>query len=232
MPRIRTLKPELFVSSQVMNVSRDARLLFIGLITQADDDGRGVADPRKLKAVVFPGDEDISRSDIEQMLAALAAQQLITLYASDHGDLYALPSWGKHQKISKYRPSVLPPPPRAIQDDSRSPPGELDECSNGKGSEGKGSEQDLIKDQGSDLPRRSEEEVFAESRPNGTTGLRVTRRHAPFEEVNEAVYLLIHKGACKSYDISGIASAANISQEQARIAVRQLRDRGRLGDHA
>ncbi|MEN9419175.1 MAG: hypothetical protein RI988_2795, partial [Pseudomonadota bacterium] len=36
MARIRTVKPEVWMSPQVMNLSAHARLLFIGLITQAD----------------------------------------------------------------------------------------------------------------------------------------------------------------------------------------------------
>jgi hypothetical protein len=54
MARIRTLKPTVWLSPQIMNLSHGARLLFIGLITQADDEGRGIADIRRSRPSIFP----------------------------------------------------------------------------------------------------------------------------------------------------------------------------------
>ena len=42
MARIRSIKPEFFTSIPVGGVSRDARLMFVGLWTNVDDDGRWV----------------------------------------------------------------------------------------------------------------------------------------------------------------------------------------------
>src|SRR4029077_4725218 len=112
MARIRSIKPELFMSPQVMNVGPLARLLFIGLISQADDDGRGSADPRKLKGLIFSGDDAISAADVAEMLEELLLQDLGVLYDGvKHGRLYALPSWGSHQYVERPRPSVYPAPP-------------------------------------------------------------------------------------------------------------------------
>jgi hypothetical protein len=112
MPRIRSIKPEIFVSPQVMNLSRDARLLFIGLISQADDEGRGTADPRKLKAAIFPGDDDIPSASVHALLAELEAQALCVTYdGNGHGRLYALPSFREHQYIQKPKKSSYPGPP-------------------------------------------------------------------------------------------------------------------------
>lgn len=112
MPRIRSIKPEIWLSPQLMNLSRDARLLFIGLISQADDEGRGSADPRKLKAVIFPGDEDVAGNRIRELLAEIEQQGLAVTYdGNGHGPLYELPSFGKHQVINKAKPSHYPPAP-------------------------------------------------------------------------------------------------------------------------
>lgn len=230
MPRIRTLKPEIFVSSQVMNLSRDARLLFIGLITQADDDGRGVADYRKLKATIFPGDDDITRNKIEKLLQQIRDQQLAILYDDGSGqNLYALPTWSKHQKISKPRPSTLPAPPsnsvtpsEPVSEHSDTTPGTMQEASNGKGSEGKGT--DLIKDPGSESTTGEEPEGRHGDRTARTCG--ADRRNGEFEDINHAVRELIKSGACKPYDAIGIAKAANISEAQASASLKQLRDRG------
>lgn len=122
MPRIRTLKPELWLSPQVMNLSRDGRLLFIGLITQADDQGRGVADPRKLKAAIFPGDEDISAARISELGAEVEGQALAVFYdGNGHGRLYQIASWHTHQKVEKARQSAYPSPPSGSSAEPHSP---------------------------------------------------------------------------------------------------------------
>jgi hypothetical protein len=210
-PRIRSLKPEIFVSPQIMNVSRDARLLFIGLITQADDEGRGLADVRKLRATTFPGDDDITSASIDAMLGELAREQLVILYGPG---FYALPTWGKHQKISKPRASSFPDPSGTVvegsrntsgtfPEDSGSVPDALRESSNGKGSEGRGSDQ--IKE-----------------------GKGPARRDGGFEAINESVYKLVSTGSCKPEDVSGIAAVARITERQVRVSLGQLRERGRI----
>lgn len=134
MPRIRTLKPEMWSSPQVMNLSANARLLFIGLITQSDDEGRGTADARRLKATVFPGDE-CTLDQVRGWLAECAEQRLVTIYEADeHGALYELPTWRQHQSIDRPKPSVYPSSTidrRLIDDES---------TEDREGSEGKGRE--------------------------------------------------------------------------------------------
>lgn len=113
MARIRSLKPELWLSPQVMNLSHSARLTFVGLITQADDDGRGLADVRRLKASIFPGD-DCTTQQVSAWLTECKEQALVALYdAAPHGSLYQLTGW-HHQKIKKPTPSSYPPPPGFI----------------------------------------------------------------------------------------------------------------------
>lgn len=56
MARIRTLKPSVWRDKAFCSVSRDARLLFIGLISNADDEGRFEADPELLRAAIYPRD--------------------------------------------------------------------------------------------------------------------------------------------------------------------------------
>lgn len=109
MARIRSLKPELWLSPQVMNLSHSARLTFIGLITQADDDGRGLADTRRIKAAIFPGD-DCTTQQVSEWLSECKDQALVVLYdTAQHGSLYQLTGW-HHQKIKKPQPSPYPPP--------------------------------------------------------------------------------------------------------------------------
>ena len=108
MPRIRTIKPEIWMSPQVMNLSPNARLLFIGLITQADDEGRGSADARRLKAAIFGGD-DCTAADVKDWLAEIVGQKLAMTYdGGEHGELYELPTWRDHQSIDRPKRSRYP----------------------------------------------------------------------------------------------------------------------------
>lgn len=59
MARIRTIKPEFWQHPKVMRVSRDARLLFLGLLNEVDDEGRMRWSAKRVAGVVFPGDEDV-----------------------------------------------------------------------------------------------------------------------------------------------------------------------------
>lgn len=130
MARIRTIKPELWMSHQVMNCTRDARLLFIGLITQADDEGRGSADPRRLKASIFPGDEDITFDAIRRMLDELSTNALATTYdGGEHGLIYAMPTWRHHQSLDRPRPSRYPPPNQSVTPQADILRRQLDEAS-------------------------------------------------------------------------------------------------------
>lgn len=122
-----------------MNLSHSARLLFIGLITQADDAGRGRADRRRIKAAIFPAD-DIDADSVDNLWSSLVNQGLVTEYSvSTHGALYEIQNWHKHQRINRPAPSNYPPSDQS-HTDSVTPHGALMEDSLGIGSEGIGSE--------------------------------------------------------------------------------------------
>ena len=136
--RIRSVKPEIWLSPQVMELSRDARLLFVGLITQADDEGRGIADLRRLKAQLFPGD-DLPAEKIREWLSELTAQGLVALYeAPGHGSLYQLLTFNAHQKINRPTASRFPEPHGSLTESSVNTPGAL--TPDRKGSDKKGSD--------------------------------------------------------------------------------------------
>lgn len=107
MARIRSLKPQVWQDEKIGQVSRDARLLFVGLITQADDDGRFLTLPSVICGNVFPRDTDAARK-LPKWFAELEAVGLIRLYGGEYG---CLPKWTSHQKISHPTPSILPAPP-------------------------------------------------------------------------------------------------------------------------
>jgi hypothetical protein len=108
MQRIRTIKPEFFLSSDVVDLTPWARLLFIGLWTCADRDGRLEDDAGVLKRQLFP-DQPV---DVDRLLGELAAQGVIQRYEGDGQSLIAIPNFQKHQRVgNREPPSKLPPPP-------------------------------------------------------------------------------------------------------------------------
>lgn len=117
MARIRTIKPEFFVSSQIAECSARARLLFIGLWVFSDDGGRHPADCAQLKMEVFPGDT-IDVAEVVTMVAELVKAGLISSYLVDSKRFWQVTGW-HHQRID--RPTFRYPGPNGKTPDSASP---------------------------------------------------------------------------------------------------------------
>jgi len=110
MPRKRQIDPAIWTSPQFMALSCvECQLLFIGMISNADDEGRLHADPRYLKATIFPAFE-YKREQLCAWRSELADQELIQLYHNGHSDYVYLPNFKKHQYMTKRFPSKLPEP--------------------------------------------------------------------------------------------------------------------------
>jgi hypothetical protein len=111
MARIRSIKPEFFTSLTIADLPLSARLTFIGLWTYVDDNGVGPADPRLIRAAIWPLEEtpDIlqrTREDLQRLQEA----RLITLYEASGRPLVYVNSWDEHQKVSHPRkPRFLTP---------------------------------------------------------------------------------------------------------------------------
>lgn len=207
MPRIRTLKPELWQDEAIGEVSRDARLLFVGLITQADDEGRLRGDPRLLAAQIYPYD-DFSRSDLEGWLDELEQAQLVQLYEANGRALICLPAWKSHQKISHPAKSKLPKPPGRKRR-RRSGSGAAPED---RGAPPKSST--TIKDQGSRIKERIKEASNDARRRNGADRVRLvfdawvtaTGRDAARTKLTDKRRRLIRK-ALADYSLEDLVAA-------------------------
>ncbi|MFC1707176.1 hypothetical protein ACFL59_10235 [Planctomycetota bacterium] len=110
MARKRMISPSLWTDDSLIECSRDERLLFIGLISNADDEGRMPASPRSVKCCVFPGDDDLSLEDVDAWLGRLDNAGVIRLYEHSGKRYLYLHRWEAHQSIRKPSPSPLPPP--------------------------------------------------------------------------------------------------------------------------
>ena len=94
MARARNIKPGFFLNDELAECSRDARLLFIGLWTIADREGRLVDKPKRIKLEVFPYDNDV---DCELLLGQLALKGFIVRYSVGADNFIEIPKFKKHQ---------------------------------------------------------------------------------------------------------------------------------------
>jgi hypothetical protein len=101
------ISPEIWTDLKFVRLSLPQRLLYIGLISNADDDGRLRGEAEYLKMIIFPSD-NISPNAIEDMLKHLDG--LIIRYEVNGNWYIQHPNWNKHQYIEKRRPSLLPAP--------------------------------------------------------------------------------------------------------------------------
>lgn len=114
MSRIRSLKPEFFRSRSLARCTRDARLTFAGLWTEADDAGRGIADARVLKGALWPLDDEIDHLAVESHLSELERSGHLTMYVVGEERYYEVTSWRRHQPPSARRGEGKYPPPDSI----------------------------------------------------------------------------------------------------------------------
>lgn len=108
-PRIRTIKPECWQDEKVGGLTRDARLLWVGLITLADDEGRFRAMPSLIIGHALPYDDDAHRK-LPQWERELESAGLVQFYEVDNVRYGAIPHWHDHQKVNRPNPSKLPAP--------------------------------------------------------------------------------------------------------------------------
>ena len=107
MARIRSIKPSFFTSEHVAGLSMAARLLYVGLWTLSDREGRLEDRPRRIKVELF-GYDDL---DVDGLLAELAAgaDPFIERYEVDGRGYIQVLSFADHQKPHPKEPtSVIP----------------------------------------------------------------------------------------------------------------------------
>lgn len=113
MARKRMLSPDIWESESFSSLSDLGKIVFIGLISLADDEGRGKANPSLVKSTLFPYDEKRRVADIKFALSEIARSMSTQFYSVNGNDYYLLLNWSKWQKIDKPSKSKLPAPPNS-----------------------------------------------------------------------------------------------------------------------
>lgn len=109
------IRAEFFQHEGLAECSPIARLLFIGLWTVADKEGRLEDRPRRIRAQLLPY-EDCDLDDMETTLSELQRGGFIERYDMDGLALIQIVSFAKHQRPHpKEAPSELPARPASVE---------------------------------------------------------------------------------------------------------------------
>jgi len=133
MSRIRSVHPEFFQDRRMAtDLTREQRLFYIGLWTEADDEGRFRVSPRNLLGAIWPYEADLSESSVIDSLNALVRTGRLTVYENG-GDLFGqLTKFSSYQhpnRPTKSRIPALQAGMRVLTEYSVSPQGGLTERS-------------------------------------------------------------------------------------------------------
>lgn len=108
MPRKRMLAPEIWTDEGFIELAPEAKLLFIGLISHADDEGRGIASISSIRAKIFPADKKLKDDDIKNYKEEISKKLRVKFYQVKGRNYYQLDNWGKHQYIRSKKQSIIP----------------------------------------------------------------------------------------------------------------------------
>ena len=107
MARARNIKPGFFTNDELVEHPFEVRLLFIGLWTIADREGRLMDRPKKIRMEIFPADN----VDCDSALEKLANSGFIKRFAVNGERFIQILNWNKHQNPHvKEQASTLPTP--------------------------------------------------------------------------------------------------------------------------
>ena len=140
MARKRMIKPEFWTDEKIIELPIPGRLLFIGLLNFADDEGIFRNSPKSIKCEIFPADTSPCPDDIKEYIDLMINLKLIVQGEDQDGnELLKIKNWHDHQKINHPTPSKYIfkintmadsiSPKLELSENSVSPNGELNEDS-------------------------------------------------------------------------------------------------------
>ena len=118
MPRTRDIRPGFFKNEYLAELPALTRILFAGLWTLADKEGRLEDRPKRIKLDTLPFDD----CDIDASLNELHNAGFIKRYQVGNQMLIQITKWAENQNTHpKEAPSILPPPELAETPSEREP---------------------------------------------------------------------------------------------------------------
>lgn len=107
MPTRRMIEPAIWQSESIGRLTIRQRLMFIGMFSNADDQGRLRASAPVIRSMIFPFD-DISIEDIETDILKIASENCIMLYGSNGSRFAQVINWWVYQTPQWAYPSKIP----------------------------------------------------------------------------------------------------------------------------
>lgn len=142
--RIRSVKPEFWKDERLARcLSREARLVYIALWNESDDEGRLRGNRDYLHGALFPYDPG---DWFDKAMGEIVESGRGVEYRDDGDSYLHLPKLLKHQRINRPTKSALPVPPSLTEPSRKAPAPLTDGSPLELGSEG-------ARDQGSELQR-------------------------------------------------------------------------------
>lgn len=108
MGRIRTIKPEFWTDEKVGELKRDERLLFLGLLNLADDEGVLKATPAFIKGQIFAYDDDLTTGIVKEWIDTLISSKMLMPFEYNGESFFLIRTFKVHQKINRPTPSKIP----------------------------------------------------------------------------------------------------------------------------
>lgn len=106
--RIRTIKPEFWANEDIAKMDDFTKLLAIGLLNYADDEGYFNANPALIRAAIFPLRDE--SGSIPVSITTLEQAKYLELYKADGGRTYGrIVNFLSHQVINKPKASKIKP---------------------------------------------------------------------------------------------------------------------------
>lgn len=140
MARKRVLDPSIWTDDGMAELTPRQQLLYIGLISNADDEGRQKASPVAIRLCLPTIYANVLDGDIDaDLTAVLRKMRQLVPYIADDRRYLVFSNYSKWQRIDRPSPSNLPPPPqpcgnvrRSFDDHSTNVRPELKELREGK----------------------------------------------------------------------------------------------------
>ncbi len=103
------IEPAIWQSESMGRLTIRQRLMFIGMFSNADDQGRLRASAPVIRSTIFPYD-DITLADIEIDMLQIESVSCIMLYEVNGSRFAQVINWWKYQKHQWAYPSLIPKP--------------------------------------------------------------------------------------------------------------------------
>lgn len=115
MARKRMIDPSIWADDGFGRLSSDAQVMFIGLFSNADDEGKLPGDPKYLASTIFPY-RGMTTPKAQKILSEIEEKmKSVTFYRVESQSLIQFEKFLIYQKINRPTPSKYSPPQKDIK---------------------------------------------------------------------------------------------------------------------